>query len=72
MSDDGYLSILGRSKELIISGGYNVYPAEVEAVLLAHPEVHRRSGHRHPVGGVGRGGHGVGGYRALAGRRQTI
>jgi malonyl-CoA/methylmalonyl-CoA synthetase len=39
VSDDGYLSILGRSKELIISGGYNVYPAEVEAVLLAHPEV---------------------------------
>jgi malonyl-CoA/methylmalonyl-CoA synthetase len=39
VSDDGYLSILGRSKELIISGGYNVYPAEVEAVLLGHPEV---------------------------------
>ncbi|HXA32386.1 MAG TPA: AMP-binding protein [Acidimicrobiales bacterium] len=39
VSDDGYLSILGRSKELIITGGYNVYPAEVEAVLLAHPEV---------------------------------
>jgi acyl-CoA synthetase (AMP-forming)/AMP-acid ligase II len=39
VSDDGYLSILGRSKELIISGGYNVYPAEVEAVLLSHPEV---------------------------------
>ena len=39
VSEDGYLSILGRSKELIISGGYNVYPAEVEAVLLGHPEV---------------------------------
>jgi malonyl-CoA/methylmalonyl-CoA synthetase len=39
VSDDGYLSILGRSKELIISGGYNVYPAEVETVLLAHPGV---------------------------------
>jgi malonyl-CoA/methylmalonyl-CoA synthetase len=39
VSKDGYLSILGRSKELIISGGYNVYPAEVEAVLLGHPEV---------------------------------
>jgi malonyl-CoA/methylmalonyl-CoA synthetase len=36
---DGYLRILGRSKELIISGGYNVYPREVEDVLLAHPAV---------------------------------
>ena len=36
---DGYLSIVGRSKELIISGGFNVYPREVEEVLLAHPAV---------------------------------
>jgi malonyl-CoA/methylmalonyl-CoA synthetase len=36
---DGYLRILGRSKELIISGGFNVYPREVEDVLLAHPGV---------------------------------
>ncbi len=36
---DGYLRILGRSKELIISGGFNVYPREVEDVLLAHPAV---------------------------------
>ena len=36
---DGYLRILGRSKELIISGGFNVYPREVEEVLLAHPDV---------------------------------
>jgi malonyl-CoA/methylmalonyl-CoA synthetase len=31
--EDGYLEILGRAKDLIITGGYNVYPAEVEAVL---------------------------------------
>ena len=37
--DDGYLRILGRTAELIISGGYNVYPAEVEDVLLSHPDV---------------------------------
>jgi malonyl-CoA/methylmalonyl-CoA synthetase len=37
--DDGYLRILGRSKELIITGGLNVYPREVEDVLLAHPDV---------------------------------
>jgi len=36
---DGYLSLVGRSKELIISGGYNVYPREVEEVLGAHPGV---------------------------------
>ena len=32
---DGYLSIVGRSKDLIISGGYNVYPKEVEALIDA-------------------------------------
>jgi malonyl-CoA/methylmalonyl-CoA synthetase len=36
---DGYLSIVGRSKDLIISGGYNVYPAEVEAALNELPGV---------------------------------
>jgi malonyl-CoA/methylmalonyl-CoA synthetase len=36
---DGYLRILGRSKELIITGGYNVYPREVEDVLATHPAV---------------------------------
>ena len=36
---DGYLRILGRSKELIITGGYNVYPREVEEVLAEHPQV---------------------------------
>ena len=33
MSDDGYLSIVGREKDLIITGGYNVYPKEIEDVL---------------------------------------
>jgi malonyl-CoA/methylmalonyl-CoA synthetase len=37
--EDGYLRLIGRSKELIISGGYNVYPREVEEVLAAHPDV---------------------------------
>ncbi len=39
LDEDGYLVIRGRAKELIISGGYNVYPAEVEDVLSQHPGV---------------------------------
>ena len=36
---DGALFIVGRTKELIVRSGFNVYPIEVEAVLNAHPEV---------------------------------
>ena len=36
---EGYLTIVGRSKDVIISGGYNVYPAEVEEALNAMPGV---------------------------------
>jgi malonyl-CoA/methylmalonyl-CoA synthetase len=36
---DGYLSIVGRAKDLIISGGYNVYPKEIELILDAMPGV---------------------------------
>jgi long-chain acyl-CoA synthetase len=38
---DGYLFIVGRTKELIVRFGFNVYPAEVEAVLNNHPQVVR-------------------------------
>ncbi|NJO06516.1 MAG: AMP-binding protein [Chloroflexaceae bacterium] len=37
VSSDGYFTIAGRARELIITGGYNVYPREVEEVLLTHP-----------------------------------
>ena len=37
--EDGYLFIVGRQKELIIRGGYNVYPREIEDVLHGHPAV---------------------------------
>ena len=36
----GYVSIVGRAKDLIISGGYNVYPAEVETAIDELPQVH--------------------------------
>jgi O-succinylbenzoic acid--CoA ligase len=36
---EGYLYVLDRRSDLIISGGENVYPAEIEAILLAHPDV---------------------------------
>ncbi|KUM33564.1 long-chain-fatty-acid--CoA ligase [Arthrobacter sp. EPSL27] len=37
--DDGYLTIVDRKKDMIIRNGYNVYPREVEEILLTHPEV---------------------------------
>lgn len=39
MAEDGRISIVGRSKDLVISGGYNVYPKEVEAEIDAIPGV---------------------------------
>ncbi len=39
MDPDGYLFICDRAKDMIISGGVNIYPAEVEGVLAAHPMV---------------------------------
>ena len=39
VDSDGYLRISGRAKELIITGGYNVYPREIEELLRGHPMV---------------------------------
>jgi long-chain acyl-CoA synthetase len=39
MDDEGYFSIVDRKKDLIIAGGYNIYPREVEEVLYEHPKV---------------------------------
>ena len=62
--EDGYYSIVDRAKDMIIRGGFNVYPRELEEVLMTHPavslvavvgvphELARRGGQgvRHPVG----------------------
>jgi fatty-acyl-CoA synthase len=39
MRDDGYCNIVGRIKDMVIRGGENVYPSEVEAFLYQHPDV---------------------------------
>lgn len=36
---DGYVSIVGREKDLIITGGYNVYPKEIELIFDEHPDI---------------------------------
>jgi long-chain acyl-CoA synthetase len=50
---DGFLTLMDRSKDLIISGGSNIYPREVEETLLRHPDVHEVSvvGRPHPEWG---------------------
>ena len=40
LDPEGYLTIVGRLKEMIITGGFNVYPAEIEGVLAERTEVH--------------------------------
>jgi long-chain acyl-CoA synthetase len=39
VDEDGYLYLVDRKKELVLRGGYNVYPREVEEALYAHPDV---------------------------------
>lgn len=39
VSEDGFVTVIDRVKELIITGGFNVSPSEVEQVLIQHPDV---------------------------------
>jgi acyl-CoA synthetase (AMP-forming)/AMP-acid ligase II len=38
--EDGFLVLLDRKKDMIISGGFNIYPSDIEAVIVQHPDVH--------------------------------
>ena len=53
MDKDGYITLKDRSKDMIISGGSNIYPREVEEALLTHPDVAEVSviGRAHPEWG---------------------
>ena len=70
--DDGRLHVDGRRGDLIITGGENVWPEPVEAVLRARPDVRRRRRRRHARRRVGPGRHGLRRPGARdAGRRST-
>jgi acyl-CoA synthetase (AMP-forming)/AMP-acid ligase II len=51
LDEDGFLYIAGRKKDMIIRGGHNVYPTDIEAVLIEHPDVQEAAvvGVPHPV-----------------------
>ena len=51
LDEDGFLYIAGRKKDMIIRGGHNVYPTDIEAVLIEHPDVQEAAvvGISHPV-----------------------
>jgi fatty-acyl-CoA synthase len=53
IDDKGYLRIVGRKKDMIIRGGQNIYPAEIEAYLTSHPKIREAAvvGVPSPVGG---------------------
>ena len=56
VDEQGRLRLAGRSKEMYVRGGYNVYPIEVEAVLAEHPDVAAVAVVRRARPGDGRGG----------------
>jgi long-chain acyl-CoA synthetase len=39
LDEDGYVTIVDRKKDLIIAGGYNIYPKEIDETLMTHPQV---------------------------------
>ena len=74
MDDDGYLNIVGRIKDMVIRGGENVYPREIEEFLYTHPDDRRRAGDRRARRALRRGADGLGpaaGRRGAADARTT-
>ena len=63
--EEGYVWVVDRKKDMIISGGENIYCAEVENVLAAHPEIAE-------VAVIGRAGREVGRGAVGRGRRRAI
>ena len=59
MDAEGFLNIVGRSKDMVIRGGENIYPREIEETLFEHPAVAERGGRRCARRTHGRGAHGV-------------
>jgi acyl-CoA synthetase (AMP-forming)/AMP-acid ligase II len=39
LDDDGYLTLVDRKKDMICSGGVNIYPSDIEAILHSHPKI---------------------------------
>ena len=66
MDDDGYVNIVGRIKDMIIRGGENVYPREIEEFLYTPPRRRRRPGDRRARRALRRGDHGLGASCARA------
>ena len=69
MDDEGYVNIVGRIKDMIIRGGENIYPREIEEFLYTHPEVSDVQVIGVPERALRRGGHGLG--QAARGRRRS-
>ena len=63
---DGYYKITGRIKDMIIRGGENIYPKEIEEFFYTHPAVKGRAGNRRAGQAVRRGDHGL--YHPQGGR----
>ena len=68
MDDDGYLNIVGRIKDMVIRGGENVYPREIEEFLYSHPDIVDVQVDRRARRAVRRGADGLGPAAARAPR----